>query len=103
LPATLLPPSTSFRRQRGASSISSSRSLSTTQFRFSSLLLPEVSSAAQWLPLLLSGGRGFYLFAASRVNRCFVDSLAASALLLPGLLRRGAASTTAASSVNSLR
>ncbi|WP_205522865.1 hypothetical protein, partial [Myxococcus eversor] len=30
---------------------------STTQFRFSSLLLPEVLSAAQWLPLSLSGGR----------------------------------------------
>ncbi|SEU41462.1 hypothetical protein SAMN05443572_1171, partial [Myxococcus fulvus] len=37
----------------------------------------------------LSEGRGFYLFAASRVNRCFVDRPAAPARLPLGFLRRG--------------
>ncbi|WP_217912003.1 hypothetical protein, partial [Myxococcus sp. AM011] len=74
------------------------------QLRFASLSASsEVLSAAQWLPLFLRRGRGFYLSAAYRVNRCFVDSLAASALLLPGFFVGGAASITAASSVNSLR
>ncbi|MCE9672988.1 hypothetical protein LY474_34790, partial [Myxococcus stipitatus] len=47
------------RRQRGASSISSSHPLSTSQLQLFSFRLPVRSSAAQWLPLLLPGGRGF--------------------------------------------
>ncbi|MCP3104092.1 hypothetical protein LZ198_35000, partial [Myxococcus sp. K15C18031901] len=44
------------RRQRGASSISSSRPLSTPQLQLFSFQLPANSSAAQWLPLSFSGG-----------------------------------------------
>jgi hypothetical protein len=46
---------------------------SVVNFGFSSSGPLEVFSAAQWLPLFLSRGRGFYRFAATRVNQNLVD------------------------------
>ncbi|WP_217446534.1 hypothetical protein, partial [Myxococcus sp. CA040A] len=80
------------------------RSASAVNFALRPFRRPPKSSAPpSGFRCFLREGRGFYLSAASRVNRCFVDSLAASALLLPGFFVGVAASTTAASSVNSLR
>jgi hypothetical protein len=79
---------------------------SVVNFGFSSSRPLEVFSAAQWLPLFLSRGRGFYLFAASRVNRCFVDrpNQVARSTSSRAFLRRGRGFYfIAASCVNSLR
>jgi hypothetical protein len=46
---------------------------SVVNFGFASSGPLEVLSAAQWLPLFLSRGRGFYRFAATRVNQNLAD------------------------------
>jgi hypothetical protein len=69
LPLLLLLPAVSNRRGRIV--YSSPHPLSTSTFASSWPL--EVFSAAQWLPLFLSRGRGFYRLAAVPVNCCFVD------------------------------